>query len=154
VPEIWCRMSPEERDPHFLIVGHFLEKCQDFEHVGKPVLASRLGYRINLRFVHAFFGRVFNHPHAVFTEEMLKPEVQDMDVCADGMDNIVMTQKRIAEMYFEDGSIAQACPPLNALLHVMCDDQSEGNGLSDPKLRQLFTREAMLGSDWYAARLE
>ena len=36
-----------------------------------------------------FFGRVFNHPHAVFTEEMLRPELQDMDIFADGMDNIV-----------------------------------------------------------------
>jgi hypothetical protein len=153
VPEIWCRMSPEEKAPPFLIAGHYLEKCQDFEHAGKRVLASRLGYRISSRFVHAFFGRVFNHPSAVFTEEMLKPELQDVDVFADGMDNIVSTQKRVAEMYFEDGSIAQACPPLKALLHVMREDQWEGKGLAHTELRQLFTREALLGSDWYAARL-
>ena len=73
VPEVWCRMTPEERDPQFLIANRYLEKCEDFEHAGKKVLASRLGYRINARFVHAFFGRVFNHPHAVFTEEMLQP---------------------------------------------------------------------------------
>jgi phosphoenolpyruvate carboxykinase (diphosphate) len=65
-----------------------------------------------MRFVHSFFGRVFNHPHAVFTEEMLKPELQDKEIFADGMDNIVGTQKRVAKMYFDDGSIAQACPPL------------------------------------------
>jgi len=153
VPEIWCRMSPEEKAPPFLIAGHYLEKCQDFEHAGKRVLASRLGYRISSRFVHAFFGRVFNHPSAVFTEEMLKPELQDVDVFADGMYNIVSTQKRVAEMYFEDGSIAQAFPPLKALLHVMREDQWEGKGLAHTELRQLFTREALLGSDWYAARL-
>jgi hypothetical protein len=85
---------------------------------------------------------------------MLKPELQDLDVFADGMDNIVTTQKRVAEMYFEDGSIAQACPPLKALLHVMRDDQWEGKSLADAELRGLFTREAMLGSGWYAARLE
>ena len=153
VPEVWCRMAPEERDPKFLIANRFLEKCADFEHGGKKVLASRLGWRINARFVHAFFGRVFNHPHAVFTEAMLKPELQDKACFADGMDNIVSTQKRVAKMYFDDGSIAQACPPLKALLHIMLDDQFEGQGLDDPGFRKLFGRENLLASDWYAARL-
>jgi hypothetical protein len=69
------------------------------------------------------------------------------------MDNIVTTQKRVAEMYFEDGSIAQACPPLRALLQVMRDGHCEGKNLAHPELRQLFTRQTLLGSDWYAARL-
>ena len=146
VPEVWCRMTPEERDPQFLIANRFLEKCADFEHAGKKVLASRLGWRINARFVHAFFGRVFNHPHAVFTEAMLKPELQDRDIFADGMDNIVATQKRVAKMYFDDGSIAQACPPLQALLHIMLHDQLEGKGLDHPDVRKLFTRENLLAS--------
>jgi hypothetical protein len=154
VPEVWSRMTAAERDPKFLIEHCFLEKCQDFAHNGKTVLASRLGWRINARFVHAFFGRVFNHPHAVFTEAMLKPELQDMDIFADGMDNIVATQKRVSKMYFDDGSIAQACPPLKALLHIMLRDQFEGKGLDDPGFRNLFTRENLLASDWYAARLK
>src|SRR5213075_2652973 len=65
VPEVWCRMDPPEGTPQFLISNHFLEKCEDFDHNGKRVLASRLGYRINERFVQAFFGRVFNHPNKV-----------------------------------------------------------------------------------------
>ena len=154
VPEVWCRMSPEERDPKFLIAGHFLDKCADFEHAGKRVLASRLGFRINTRFVHAFFGRVFNHPHAVFTEPMLKPELQDQDVFADGLDNIVTTQRRVANMYFADGSVNQACPPLKALLTIMARDEWEGRGLEHPELRKLFTRENLLSSAWYAARLQ
>jgi hypothetical protein len=154
VPEVFCRMSPEERDPKFLIANHYLEKNEDFEHGGKKVLAGRLGYRINARFVHAFFGRVFNHPHAVFTEEMLKPELQDEAVFADGMDNIVSTQKRVAKMYFDDGSIAKACPPLKALLHIMLHDEWEGKNLDHPEVRKLFTREYLLASDWYAARLK
>ncbi|HEU6447240.1 MAG TPA: hypothetical protein VFV23_02230 [Verrucomicrobiae bacterium] len=153
VPEIFCRMSPEERDPKFLVAEHFLEKLEDFEHNGKKILASRLGYRINLRFVHHFFGRVFNHPHAVFTPEMLKPELQSMDIFADGMDNIIATQKRVAQMYFNDGSIAQACPPLKALLHIMLNDSWEGKTLNDAAFRNLFTLENLLASDWYAARL-
>jgi len=153
VPEVWSRMSAEERDPKFLIANKFLEKCADFDHSGKKVFASRLGWRINARFVHAFFGRVFNHPHAVFTEAMLKPELQGRDIFADGMDNIVATQKRVAKMYFDDGSIAQASPPLKALLHIMLNDEFEGKGLEHPDVRKLFTREFLLASDWYAARL-
>jgi hypothetical protein len=153
VPEVWCRMTAEERDPKFLIANRFLDKCADFDHQGKKVLASRLGWRINDRFVHYFFGRVFNHPHVVFTEAMLKPELQDQDIFADGMDNIIATQKRVAQMYFDDGSIAQACPPLQALLHIMLHDQFEGKGLEHPEIRKLFTRENLLGSAWYAARL-
>ena len=153
VPEVWSRMSAEERDPKFLMANRFLEKCSDFEHAGGKVLASRLGWRINARFVHAFFGRVFNHPHAVFTEAMLKPELQDINIFADGLDNIIATQKRVAKMYFDDGSIAQACPPLKALLHIMLHDNFEGQGLEDPEFRKQFTRENLLASGWYAARL-
>jgi hypothetical protein len=153
VPEVFCRMSAAERDPKFLAANHYLDKLEDMEHGGKKVLASRLGYRVNLRFVHAFFGRVFNHPHAVFTEAMLKPELQGMDIFADGMDNIVSTQKRVAKMYFDDGSIANACPPLKALLHVMLNDEWEGKRLDSPEFRKLFTRESLLSSKWYAARL-
>ncbi|HVU28022.1 MAG TPA: hypothetical protein VHG71_09845 [Verrucomicrobiae bacterium] len=154
VPEVFCRMMPDERVPKFLIENHYLDKLKDFKRGKKKVLASRLGYRINARFVHFFFGRVFNHPHAVFTNEMLKPELQDMDVFVDGMDNIVATQKRVAKMYFDDGSIAQACPPLQALLHIMLYDEWEGKGLDDAEFRKMFTREHLLKSDWYAARLK
>jgi hypothetical protein len=154
VPEVWCRMTPDERAPKFLIANRFLEKCADFQHNGKKVLASRLGWRINDRFVHYFFGRIFNHPHAVFTESMLKPELQDKDIFAEGMDNIIATQKRVAKMFFDDGSIAQACPPLKALLHIMLNDQFEGKGLEDAAFRKMFTRESLLASDWYAARLK
>lgn len=154
VPEIWAHLSLEERDPKFLIANHYLDKCEDFEHDGKRILASRLGYRINIRFVHYFFGRVFNHPHTVFTEAMMKPELQDLAVFVDGMENIMATQKRVSKMYFDDGSVKQACPPLQALLHIMLHDQWEGKGLEHPDVRKLFTRENLLASDWYAARLK
>lgn len=153
VPEVWCRMSLAERDPQFLIANNYLEKCQDFEYQGRRVLAHRLGYRINARFVSAFFGRVFNHPYSVFTDEMLRPERQDMEVFVDGLDNIVSTQRRVAQMYFDDGSVAQACPPLRALLHIMLQDQFEGNGLDSPEIRALFCRDSLLSSEWYQERL-
>jgi hypothetical protein len=154
VPEVWCRMSAEERTPDFLIEHGFLDKCQNFAHDGKLVLAGRLGYRINARFVHAFFGRVFNHPGAVFTEEMLRPELQDLATFVDGIDNIISTQKRVARMYFNDGSVEQACPPLKALLHIMAHDSWEGKALEHSDVRRLFTLDSLLSSDWYAARLK
>jgi hypothetical protein len=153
VPEIWCRMSAQERDPKFLTANQYLEKCEDFEHRGKKLLAGRLGYRINARFVHAFFGRMFNHPQTLFTEEMLRPELQDLELFADGMNNIVATQKRVAKMYFDDGSVKQACPPLKALLHIMLNDEWEGKGLEHPQVRNLFKSDDLLAGDWYAARL-
>jgi len=153
VPEVFSRMTVEERTPAFLIANRLLERIEDFGYNGKKVLASRLGWRINERFVHFFFGRVFNHPHAVFTPEMLRPELQDLEVFADSLDNVVATQKRVAKMYFDDGSIAQACPPLKALLNIMLNDAWDGKGLENLEFRKLFTRESLLASDWYQARL-
>ena len=100
-----------------------------------------------------FFGRIFNHPGTVFSDAMLRPELQSAEVFADGMDYIVETQRRVSQIYFDDGSIAAACPPLRALLHIMKDGHFEGKSLDAPELRALFTRENMLASDWYAARL-
>jgi hypothetical protein len=153
VPEVFCRMTPAERDPAYLIGAHFLEKLDDFQHDGQTVFASRLGYRINLRFVRHFFGRVFNHADAVFTEEMLKPELQGVEIFADGMDYLVATHRGIAKRYFDDGSVEQAGPPLRALLHIMWDGHWEGKGLEHPEVRNLFTRENLLAGDWYRARL-
>ncbi|PTY05232.1 hypothetical protein DB347_17335 [Opitutaceae bacterium EW11] len=154
VPEVFSRMTPAERDARALIAHGCLEKCEDFVHEGKTILASRLGYRITTRFVRVYFGRVFNHPHVVFSDEMLRPELQDMDVFVDGMDNIVTTHRRVAESYFADGGVDMACPPLRALLHIMARGTYEGKTLASPEVRSLFTREALLSSDWYAARLD
>ena len=68
--------------------------------------------------------------------------------------NIVSTARGVAEHYFADGGVELACPPLRALLHIMRDGQHEGRDLSHPEIRALFTRESLLASDWYAARLQ
>ena len=154
VPEIWCRLRPEEADPQWLIEHEYLDKMEDFEYQGKTVKASRLGYRINAKFVRIFFGRVFNNPDSVLTEEMLKPELQDMDTFVEGMETVLAAHREVARNYFDDGSIEQACPPLRALLHIMAHGDYEGKSLEDPKLRAMFSREAMLTSDWYQARLK
>jgi len=152
-PEIWCRMRVDERDPEFLKANGYLEKVNDFCHNGRKVLASRLGYRITALFVERFLGRIFETPDMVFTEEMLRPEKQDPDQFAAGVDAIAAAQKRVAEQYFEDGSILAACPPLGALLHIMALGSWEGAGVEDPEVRRLFTRESLFASDWYRARL-
>ncbi|MCH8474908.1 MAG: hypothetical protein LAT55_06740 [Opitutales bacterium] len=154
IPEIWSRMTVEERDPKFLLEHGFLEPCKDFEHEGKTILASRLGYRITSRFVSHFFGRIFNNPDSVFTEEILKPEKQDFNSFIDGLDNIVATMKSVAELYFEDQSIDYASPPLKALLTIMKDGEWEGRKADHPEFRKLFTKEYLLQSDWYQARLD
>jgi len=153
VPEVWCRMQPSERDPAWLIAHGYLEKVEDFELDGRKVLASRLGYRITARFADHFLGRLFETPSMVFSEEMLRPEVQGWDVFAAGVNAIVDAQTRVARGYFDDGSVDAACPPLKALLHVMVHGQFQGATLSEPRLRTLFSREATLKSDWYRERL-
>jgi hypothetical protein len=59
----------------------------------------------------------------------------------------------VAQRYIEDGSIEDACPPLKALLHIMATGNWEGKDAHHPDVRNLFTREALLASDWYAERL-
>jgi len=154
VPEIWCRLRQDETEPKFLIEHGYLEKVEDFEYEGRKIPASRIGYRITAKFVRIFFGRVFNNPDSVLNEEMLKPELQDLETYVTGMETIAAAHKEVAENYFADGSVEQACPPLKALLHIMAKGEYEGEDLNSPKIRGMFTRESMLESDWYRERLE
>jgi len=154
VPEIWARIDPDERNPAYLIEHGYLEPLHDFEHNGNKVLASRLGYRITEHFVHGFFGKIFDNPRAVFTEEILKPETQGLDVFVDGINNIVEAQQQVAQRYLDDGSIEDACPPLQALLHIMATGEYHGMDAHHPGLRAMFTRDHLLKSDWYRERLK
>ncbi len=154
VPEVFSRMSPDERDAHTLIKGGYLEKLEDFEHNGDKVLASRLGYRMTKKFAIAYFGRLFMHPQAVFGDSMLHPELQDEDIFADSVNTIVLTHQRVAQAYINDGTISYAVPPLRALLEIMATGSSaEGWTLDSPDFRALFDRENVLASDWYAERI-
>ncbi|MGD8309865.1 MAG: hypothetical protein PVG98_10515 [Chromatiales bacterium] len=154
IPEIWTRLRPEERRPDHMIANGYLEPLEDFDHRGRRVLASRLGYRITERFVRHFLGKIFDNPGAVLTEATLRPETQDLDVFAEGVHNIVEAQQRVARRYLEDGSVGDACPPLKALLHIMAEGHYEGRDAGDDQIRAMFTREYLLASDWYLERLE
>jgi len=153
IPEIWCRLPVVQRQPEYLIENGYLEKLKDFAHEGKVVHASRLGYRITEKFVHSFFGKVFDNPVIVFDEAMLKPETQDLAAYVDGINNISEAQQKVAKAYFKDGSINDACPPLQALLTIMAYGEYEGKTIDDPAIRRMFTREYLMQSDWYQQRL-
>src|SRR3984957_17338517 len=153
VPEIWCRMRVAEREPNFLIEQGYLEKVEDLALNGRRVLASRLGYRITSLFVDHFLGRIFETPGSVFPIEMLRPEQQDLELFASGVDAIVEAQRRVALNYFEDGSFEAAGPPLRALLEIMAHGSYYGMGVEHPEVRAMFARDVLLASDWYAERL-
>jgi hypothetical protein len=155
IPELFSRLIPEERRAERLIAEGALEAVQDFEHHGQPVLASRLGYRITEEFTIRYFGRIFIHPEVVFTQAMLRPETQDLDQFVDSVNTIVATHQRVAQAYIDDGTIADACPPLRALLQIMAHGRSdEGWTLSTPEFRDQFSAASVLAAPWYAARLD
>ena len=154
VPEIWCRLFPEEREPAALIKGGMLERMSDFEHDGRKILASRLGYRITYKFVQRFFGRVFDNPDKVFDSRILKPEEQDFESFVDGIEFITDAQARVGKGYFDDGSVVFAIPPLRAILEIMVHGHYNGKDQTSPEVRELFGREKMLASDWYRQRMK
>ncbi len=154
IPELWCRLDNTILEPSSLLKEGSLEKLEDFDHNGRKVLASRLGYRITDAFLFRYMGRIFDEPQSVFPEKMLRPENQDMDAFVDGIENIVEAQRKVALNYFEDGSIESAIPPLKVLLHIMAYGHYENRDIADPELRAMFKRENVLNSDWYKERLK
>jgi phosphoenolpyruvate carboxykinase (diphosphate) len=154
IPELWARLPVHQRDPKYLIANGYLEKVNDFTHNGRRVLASRLGYRITEKFVHDFFGKVFDNPSRVFDAPMLRPELQDIEAFVDGIDNIVEAQQRVAKFYFLDGSFEACCPPLQGLLKIMAAGaEVDPAAIEAASLRNTFSREHLLSTDWYAERL-
>ena len=155
VPEVFSRMTPSERSASSLIAEGCLERVQDFEHDGQLVRASRLGYRMTQKFARKYFGRIFLHPHVVFTDEMLRPELQSVEIYAESMRVIVETHRRVAQSYIDDGTIDLAIPPLRALLEIMASGATaEGHDLDSNEVRCLFDRQSVLNSQWYAERLD
>ncbi len=153
IPELWARLLPEERNPQNMIHEGFLEKINDFEYEGKTVKASVLGYRITKKFVNTFFGRVFETPDVVFSDEMLHPELQSLPEFVDGVNNITEAQQKVALSYFEDGSYELAAPPLKALLSIMAHGNYNGQTLESPEIREMFTYNYLMNTEYYFNRL-
>lgn len=154
IPEVWCRLTPEERNANRLIANEMLQPVPDVTADGETVPGNRLGYRITERFISHYFGRVFDNPGKVFDEAILYPETQNPAAFVDGVKYIREAHTRVARAYFADGTIEELLPPLKALVTIMAEGTWNGKDETDPAVRSLFTRESLLSSDWYAARLD
>jgi hypothetical protein len=53
--------------------------------------------------------------------------------------------------YFRDGSVEDAIPAIKALLHIMAYGEYQGHTLESKEVRDLFKKETILASDWYAS---
>ena len=84
---------------------------------------------------------------------MLRPELQDEASYIDSIANIVEAQRKVAQLYLDDGSIEFACPPLKALLHIMAEGTYEGKDVHHPDVRELFSHDTIVNSDWYEERI-
>lgn len=153
IPEIWARLTEDERNPERLIKEGSLEKVEDFEYEGETIPASRLGYRVTETFSYRYLGKIFDEPQTVFSSGILRPEKQNLEAFVDGVKNIAQGHKKVAGSYFKDGSIEDAIPPLKALLSIMAKGDYEGKGIEDPEVRDLFEKENVIESDWYHHRL-
>ena len=154
IPELWSLMSDQECNAQTMIENGFLEKVEDFDFNGEKILGSRLGYRITDAFVNQYLGKVFENPNSVFAEDMLKPELQSLEDFADGIKNICEAQQKVAKSYINSGSVEGFIPPLKALIYIMAEGTYEGKTIDSPEIRNLFTRDYVLNSDWYAKRLK
>lgn len=154
IPELFSRMTPAERDAAHLLEEGSLEPVPDFEYEGRTIEASRLGHRMTKKFTTKYFGRIFLHPHVVFSDDMLAPEQQDLEAYVSSIETILTTHQRVARSYVDDGTIEYAIPPIKALLMIMAEGEYEGMGLHSPEFRAMFTRESVLAADWYRERLE
>jgi hypothetical protein len=154
VPEIWSRLTEAERNPVRLIQEGSLEKLEDFNYQGINVPASRLGYRMTDVFSYKYLGKIFDEPQSVFSEDILKPEKQSLEAFVDGILNIAGGHKKSALDYFQDGGIEDAIPPLKALLFIMAYGDYQGHTLDSGAVRDLFKKQSILASDWYAKRLK
>lgn len=153
VPEIWSRLTEDERNPEKMILDGCLEKVNDFEYNGVKVPASILGYRITETFSYKYLGKIFDEPQTIFSEDILRPEKQSLEAFADGVLNIAEGHKKAAASYFKDGSVEEAIPPLKALLSIMVNGNYEGKDINSPEVRELFKKENIINSDWYKERL-
>jgi hypothetical protein len=155
MPEVFSRLTAKERSAEYLIKIGYLEKV-DVEGVPNSDL---LGYRMTRKFMLEVMGRIFSSPDIIFPEEMLKPELQDLEIFRQSVENIVDTQKEYAARFIRDGSVEIACEPIKALIYIMAegeyhkDDNTTWTRDSE-EFRRLFTKEALLSSDWYQRRLD
>ncbi len=155
IPEVWSRMDVAERSPQYLIDNNYLEKVEDFEHeTAKPCLPAGWATASRRTLSAPFSASSLTTPMTCSARKCSGRKRRTRLRLWTAWTTLSPRRKRAPRIYFEDGSIALACPPLKALLHIMRDGEFEGRDINDPALRALFTREALWDSDWYHRRLQ
>ncbi|GIQ83967.1 hypothetical protein KIPB_005373, partial [Kipferlia bialata] len=149
VPEVLARMTDEERQPQFLIDHGYLEKVDDFEHEGKLVKASRLGYRMTKKMVSVFFSRIFANVDGLFPEEALRPEQQSMDEFIAGVEHVLECQETVSQQLIDSNAVVDAIEPLKAIIYCVATGSYNGMKMDHPEIRKLFDRDTVLASPWY-----
>jgi len=86
--------QPGRARPRIFKKNGYLEKVEDFEYNGVHVPASRLGYRMTDVFCYKYLGKLFDEPQAIFSEDILRPELQSMQDFVDGVLNIANGHKK------------------------------------------------------------
>jgi hypothetical protein len=149
MPELWSRLSPEERDPAFLKAGRIPEQVKDLStKAGRYSLP--IGMAHHPLFAATTWGAYSTPPRRSSPKTCSGPNCNPSPISS--MES--RTSPRLwsdRQSYIDDGSIEAAIPPLKALLWVMATGATKQE---HPRSRAspLFDRGYVLGSDWYAQR--
>ncbi|MCO6430040.1 MAG: hypothetical protein J5J00_04210, partial [Deltaproteobacteria bacterium] len=132
------------------------EKIVNHESPGAVFVdEGRSGHPITHKFQREMFGLITSDSENVLDEEHRRPRLQDEAVYAKGQLSLIESQRKVAEGYLQDGVFDRVCFPVQKIVEIMANGvTSEGWSRKSPEFRKLFTRDAVLSSDWYAKRLE
>ncbi len=142
-----------EREPPFLIENGYLEPVRDFEYEGRPVLASRLGYRITPRSSIASSAESSRCP----------TRYSPTSCCGRNSRTPARSLPAWTASWTRSGASRSttsttAASSRRARRCGRCCTSwrtatTRARGSGTPAVRAMFTREAVLSSDWYRERL-
>ena len=154
IPEIWCRLFPQERDPQRLIEAGHLEKLRGLRvrgphGAGQP---ARLPHHRQVR-AHLLRPRLRQPRRGVHRRD---PEARDAG--PGGLRRRRGQHRRGAAAGGAKPTSRTAASRTPARRCGRCctswrTGTSKGRTRRHPEVRALFTREALLASDWYHERL-
>jgi hypothetical protein len=114
-------MTDEERIPKCLTEHECVECCGKFENNCKLVHPEGMGHGIMPKFVRTLAGRIFQFPETIFSERILSPEKQDMDILVGGIYTILQAYTNAAFLVAENTEFVNAIRLLRAMLHIAND---------------------------------
>ena len=154
VPEVWCRMEPDERDPKFLIANHYLEKLRGFRARRQkgPGQPARLPHQ-RAFCACLFWPRLQSSARRVHRRKCSSRKSRTWTFSPTAWTTSSPRKSASPKCISTTAASSRRARRCSALLHIMLNDEWEGKNLDIPEFRELFTRENLLASDWYAARL-